>query len=70
MSIGALIGAFISFVQIWLLWRISRSVEVAASDAERKKELNDNIKKFGMMFAEAAEVPKPPKKKFLEPQTE
>ena len=62
MTITGIISLLIPLAQVYLLWRISRSVDIAAYDADRKKELNDSIKKFGTMFAEAADVPKAPRK--------
>lgn len=66
MTITSVLNLIIPLCQVYLLWKISRSVDIAATDADKKKELNDTIRRFGQMFAEAAEVPKPPKKKFLE----
>lgn len=63
MTITGIIGLIIPLAQLYLLFRIWRSVATMADESDRKKELNDNIKKFAAMFAEAglADVPKPPR---------
>lgn len=50
-------------IQLWLLFLIRKELRVISIESERKKELNETIKKFGTMFAEASEVPRPPRTK-------
>jgi hypothetical protein len=62
--INTILSMVIPVAQIYLLFRIWRELRVISLDSERKAELNESIKKFGAMFAEAAE--KKIKKKVVE----
>jgi len=57
-----ILNLILPLANLYMLWRISRDTASMADESERRRELNDSIKKFGAVFAEAAEVPKPPKK--------
>lgn len=65
MNILTIAGFFIPLLQVYLLFRIMREVQIMANETSAKKELANDIKKFAAMFAEAglADVPKPPRKK-------
>ena len=52
--IASIFNLLIPLAQIFLLWKIWRTLQPIADTEERKRELNDNIKKFGAMFAEAS----------------
>jgi len=58
----SIIPAVVPIAQIYLLFKIWRELKITSADAVRREELKDHIKKFGQMFAEAAEVPKPPRR--------
>lgn len=61
MNLTILLNLIYAAAQIFLLWKIWR-VLIPVSELEaRRKELNDSIKKFATMFAEAAEPPRPRK---------
>jgi hypothetical protein len=59
----SLLPAVAPWIQIYLLWSIVRHMRALAEEAAQKKELADMVKKFGQMFADAADVPRPPAKK-------
>jgi len=53
----------VPILQLWLLFMVWRELKVISRDSERREELKKQIRDFGMMFAAAADVPKPPSKK-------
>ena len=57
--IGTITALIFPLAQLYLLFKIWRAVEVAALESERTRELNVSIKKFGVMFADAAGDPRP-----------
>lgn len=62
--IASIFSIIVPLAQIFLLWKIWRTLQPIADTEEKKAELNETIKKFGAMFAAASmEVPKPPPKK-------
>jgi hypothetical protein len=61
--ITQIFGLLIPLVQVYLLFRIFREVRISADAVRKSEELNESIKKFGAMFAAAADVPRPPAKK-------
>lgn len=63
MTILNILNFFLPALQCYFLFRIMREVQIMANDTNEKKELASQIKKFGLMFAEAAlaDVPKPPR---------
>jgi hypothetical protein len=60
--ITQILTAGLPLANAFLLWKILQAVKVMADAEKNKKELSETVRKFGQMFAEAAEVPKPPKK--------
>jgi hypothetical protein len=61
--ITTLLNAAIPLIQIFLLWKIWRTLAPIAAAEDTKREINDTLKKFGSIFAATAEIPKPPAKK-------
>ncbi len=68
--INTLLNFLAPLAQLYLLWRILRAVGVAAQESERKRELRDTIKKFGAMFAEAADLTPSKKKRLVQFEAE
>ena len=56
--ISSIFSFLIPLAQTFLLYKIWRTLIPIGEVEERKKELNDNVIKFGAMFAAATE-PKP-----------
>ena len=63
MSITGIVNLIIPLAQLYLLWKIYRLAKPLAEAEETKKEINDTLKKFGSIFADTMEIPKPPTKK-------
>jgi len=63
MTISGILGLLVPIANLYLLFRIWRETKIAADAERRKDELNDNIRKFGAMFAAASGIPVPGKKK-------
>lgn len=59
--ISSIFNLLVPIAQLFLLWKIWRTLKPIAEIEDRKAELNDNVRKFAAMFAEAAEIPKPKK---------
>jgi len=45
-------------VQLYLVFRIYKNLQLMADVEDRRKELTEMVRKFGAMFAEAADLPK------------
>ena len=58
--ITTILNALLPLAQIYFLWRILRELRVISRDSEKREELKKQIRDFGLMFAQAADVPKPP----------
>lgn len=61
--ITPIISAALPLVNLFLLFRIWKELQKISADAENREQLKADIKRFGTMFAAAADVPRPRKAK-------
>jgi len=52
---SAIITLVIQIAEVYLLFKIMRSIATVAGQEQRKRELTDAIERFGEMFADVAE---------------
>lgn len=60
------LSIFDPIAQIYLLWIITRQLKMIANDSQKREELQKMVKDFGLMFAAAADVPRPGRPKKLD----
>ncbi len=51
---SAIFSLLIPIANLFLLFKIWREIKIVSEEAQRKFELNETIKKFGKMFADAS----------------
>jgi hypothetical protein len=65
----SVVPALIPLAQTYLLWRIYKELQIVSQDSTKRDELKKQIKDFGLMFAAAADVPRPARSKKAELDT-